>query len=311
MWAFLAADRVDKQQQYASQRQWVEKVAREQQRRRVLILGASGKVGRLVRAVWAADATSALCPVPVVRTDMGLPGQVIWSPGDAMESLPSTDAVIALWGVISSPGADLAENTALALVAMEIGRAVGADRVLHCSSATVYAPGPDPLSEDMPPDPPSPYGRAKLDMERAIAKDRRSEDPVATCLRIGSVAGAESLFGAMIGADDVHLDRFPDGNGPERSYIAPLDLAHVLERLAAVPVASLPAVVNVGAPVSTPMEMIARAAGRQVIWREAPAGATQRLVLDTTRLSAICPLPAEMAEPDHLVSDWLRWKAPE
>jgi nucleoside-diphosphate-sugar epimerase len=228
-----------------------------------------------------------------------------------MDLLPQADAVIALWGVTPSPGADLAANTELALTAMEIGRVVGADRVVHCSSAAVYAAARHALGEDTPPDPPSAYGRAKWDMERALSDGRRPGWPAAICLRIGNVAGAESLFGAMTRADDIHLDRFPDGAGPDRSYIAPTDLAHVLARLATVPVATLPSVLNVAAPVVTPMEAIARAAGRRVIWRSAPAGAVRSVALDTTRLNALCALRADMACPDHLVSDWLRWKKTE
>ncbi|MGY9045966.1 MAG: NAD-dependent epimerase/dehydratase family protein [Rhodobacterales bacterium] len=276
---------------------------------RVLVLGASGKVGRLVRAVWEA-AGEGLTVVPVVRRDSGLEGQVIWSPGAPLDGLPHVDVVLALWGVCPGPGGDLAANSALALSAAEIARATGADRVLHCSSAAVYAPGPEPLSEDMTPRPPSAYGVAKLEMELALADDmaRHPQGPRAVWLRIGNVAGADSLFGAMMRSGDVHLDRFDDGAGPERSYIAPSDLAHVLARLATVPTSDLPARLNLAAPLPTAMEAIARAAGRRVIWCHAPAGAVRRVALDTTRLTTLCPLQPETARPEHLVSDWMRYK---
>ncbi len=287
-----------------------QKVAQKRQGHRVLILGAGGKVGRLVRAVWAAQPVAGVTFVPVVRRDTGERGQVIWAPGQPPEELPEADSVLALWGVTPSPGADLDKNTKLALCAMDIGRAVGADRVLHCSSAAVYAPEPAPLSETTLPVPGSPYGQAKLDMERAV-HGSASAGKAGICLRIGNVAGAESLFGAMMRSDDVHLDRFSDGAGPERSYIAPLDLAHVLVTLATCPPCDVPAILNVAAPVPTAMEAIARAAGRRVIWRPAPAGAARRVVLDTARLNTLCPLGTETACADHLVSDWLRWKEPE
>ena len=137
----------------------------------------------------------------------------------------------------------------------------------------------------------------------------RSESggPRSVCLRIGSVAGAESLFAAIEGADTVHLDRFADGAGPERSYIAPSDLARVLVALSDLPVQDLPGVLNVGAPVATGMEAIARAAGRRVTWRDAPATAVQRVILDTSRLSDFCFLDEHAARPEYLVAEWLRW----
>ncbi|SNR37040.1 NAD-dependent epimerase/dehydratase family protein [Puniceibacterium sediminis] len=277
---------------------------------RFLVLGANGKVGRLVRAVWADSNDDRVKFVPVVRRDCGLPGQVIWSPGESLSTLPAADAVLALWGVTPGPGVRLEMNSVLALNAMEVARATGADRVLHCSSAAVYAPATEPLSEEMPPNPISAYGRAKLDMEHVLAADqaRHPQGPRIICLRIGNVAGAESLFGAMMRSDDVCLDRFPNESGPERSYIAPSELAHVLALLASRPVQDMPEVLNIAAPVATSMESIARAAQRRVIWRDAAPGAVQQVVLDTKRLNTVCPLRPETARPDHLVSDWLRWK---
>lgn len=285
-------------------------MAQIRQDMKVLVLGANGKVGRLVQAVWAGHCDDRTEFTPVVRRDCGLDQQVIWSPGLPLSILPRADAVIALWGVTQGQGARLEANSTLALIALDIARATGADRVLHCSSSAVYAPASEPLSEDVPASPVSAYGHAKLDMERALTADQalHPDGPRSVCLRIGNVAGAESLFAAMERSDDVHLDRFSDGSGPERSYIAPSDLAHVLEVLVSLPVRELPAILNIAAPLATSMEDIVRAAGRRVFWRDAPAGAMRRLVLDTARMNALCALHRDAARPEHLVTDWLRWK---
>ncbi|WP_186766466.1 NAD-dependent epimerase/dehydratase family protein [Puniceibacterium confluentis] len=286
-------------------------MAQRQQGPRIIILGSNGKLGRLVRAVWSAGGGGDVHFVPVVRRASGITDELVWAPGMDLTNLPQADAVVALWGVIPGQGADLAANTALALAAMEVGHAVGADRVFHCSSAAIYAAVSEPLTECVPLVPLSDYGQAKLEMERALLASRRDRGPVPVSLRIGNVAGAESLFAAMSRSQVVHLDRFSDGAGPERSYIAATDLAQVLAKLATLPRQDLPEVLNVAAPVSTSMESIVRAAGRQVVWRDAPAAATRRVILDTARLNALCPLRMENARPEYLVSDWLRWKEAE
>ncbi|WP_051491847.1 NAD-dependent epimerase/dehydratase family protein [Roseivivax isoporae] len=268
----------------------------------ILLTGATGKVGRLLRGVWP-TVSGAPALVPVARR----PGAgVVWEPGAPTDGLPRAAVVAAFWGVVPGPGRDLSRNAELAGAAMALGRAVGARLVIHCSTSAVYAPGPETLTEEDTPAPPGPYGAAKLEMEAAVARHVAADPqgPRAVCLRIGNVAGAESLFDAMTRAHEVTLDRFADGAGPERNYIAPSDLARVVVALAAADPARLPAILNVGAPRTTAMEAIARAAGRPVLWRVAPEGAARRVALDVSRMLAICPLDDRAADPAHLVSDW-------
>ncbi|MHA6346797.1 NAD-dependent epimerase/dehydratase family protein [Roseivivax sp. CAU 1761] len=265
----------------------------------ILLLGAGGRVGRLLRAAWPGPAA----PVWVSRT---APGALRWQPGDPVSALPRVRTVAALWGAVPVPGADLADNARLARAAMALGAELGARLVIHCSSAAVYRPGPAALRETDAADPPSAYGAAKLDMERAIAEERarRPAGPRAVALRIGNVAGAESLAATLYEGGPVTLDRFASGAGPVRSYIAPADLARVLLALDAAEPERVPALLNVAAPRPTAMAALAAAAGREIRWRPAPPGAAERVQLDTARLAALCPLPADAAAPEHLLAGW-------
>lgn len=228
-----------------------------------------------------------------------------------MEVLPAADVVVALWGVTPAHGGALSDNALLALQAMQVARHVGADRVLHCSSAAVYATDGRVATEDDRPDPASNYGHAKLAMEAAVQDwhDAHPGGPLPVCLRIGNVAGAESLFAAIEAGDALRLDRFADGTGPRRSYIAPGDLARVIAALSVLPLEQLAPVYNVAAPGVTAMADLAQSAGRVVTWRPAPKTAVPCVALDTTRLQGVLPLPLQASDADWLVADWKRWRA--
>ena len=264
------------------------------------VLGGSGKVGRRVLACWRDQGARSVITLGRRGAD------VTWAPGDPVPDDLRADTVVALWGVVPGPGRDLSLNTGLARAAMELGAALGADRVLHCSTGAVYAPGAAGLTATTVPDPRNSYGAAKVEMERAVA---RIPTPAACCLRIGNVAGCDSLFASLDRGDSVTLDRFADGRGPRRSYVAIRDLCAVIDRLVACDAADLPALLNLGGARSVGMDAIARAAGRDVAWTEAPEGAVPEVWLDTDRLHAFAgPLTAS-ADPAALVADWRAWGA--
>lgn len=269
--------------------------------KRILVLGASGKVGRLLRLAWDRNPPDGVALILQSRRDVG----IHWQPG-----LPNpfghVDVVIALWGVTHGSDAELSANTSLSLRAQTLAIECGATRVLHCSSVAVYAPKDGLLSEEDPTGSLNPYGHAKLQMERALAT---AEGPARTILRIGSVAGAESLASAVQrgwqgDAEMLQLDRFPDGKGPARSYIAPSDLADVLIGLATCST-DLPAVLNVGAPSPVHMEGLLAAADHPFAWKTAPEAARQYAVMDCTRLCALTGLSSAAADPAHIMTDWL------
>ncbi|MGP6088700.1 NAD-dependent epimerase/dehydratase family protein [Antarctobacter jejuensis] len=272
-------------------------MAGTQQSCAVLMLGAGGKLGRMVRASWA---VTGFHVVPVVRSLPIPQGGLTWQPGAPAPDVGPVAAVVALWGVTPGPGRDLSENTALAVAAVDLAQAVGASAVLHCSSAAVYRPGPDPLTEDMAGDPPSPYGQAKLDMEQAIAARATPDGPRQIILRIGNVAGADSLFANLRPGAAVTLDRFADGAGPSRSYITAGDLARVIEGFLRSETGR--GIYNTAAPVPTPMADLVTAVGADLNWRDAPEGAARQVWLDTGKLASVAELSQQAGTAQHLVS---------
>ena len=132
----------------------------------VLLLGAGGKLGRMVRAAWPAVSDRRLVPVTRGAGD----GALRWVPGTPHDDLPRVGAVVALWGVTGRAPHALAMNSHLAEQAQNLALALGATRVIHCSSAAVYVPADTPVSEVTDPAPPTPYGQAKLAMERRLAE---------------------------------------------------------------------------------------------------------------------------------------------
>lgn len=254
----------------------------------------------MVQTLWDVHAGDAFDIVPVYRSGRGAKDELLWTPGEDSGVLPQVNGILALWGVTGSDPRTLGLNIDLANQAMALGAALGASRVIHCSSAAVYPPSDAPLSEDGDLLPPSAYGQAKLEMERAVDSWQPGHGPKPVCLRIGNVAGADNLFGNLRPGGQAILDRFEDGHGPERSYIAPEDLVRVL--VAVMSAASVPPVLNVAAPVPTPMEDIARAIGCEVKWKDAPETALRWVWLDTTPLQEVCPMTAKAAEAEYLVA---------
>jgi len=256
-----------------------------QQSYAVVLLGASGKLGRMVQAVWR---SGSLTLAPVVRSGPVQPGEIRWAPGDSFPGLSRVAAVLALWGVTPGPGRNLKANTDLARSAMDLGEALGAGAVIHCSSAAVYKPAQTAISESVQPDPQSAYGSEKWKMEQAILAEARKDGPRQIILRIANVAGADSLFGNLRVNRKITLDRFGDGQGPVRSYVSPFDLVKAIEAL--VQNQSASGVFNVAAPVPTAMEDIAKACGAGVSWRPAPETAFQLMWIDTARLEKFVSL---------------------
>lgn len=255
----------------------------------VLILGASGKIGRALQRYWRANPSSSIAPLWAERGQEEVTGVQV-------------QAIVALWGVTAGTDEDLSANAALATDAIALARKLSAARVLHLSSAAVYTPSDGALSEESDIAPTRPYGLAKTAMEQAIAGERKP--PLSCALRLANVAGCDSLFKALSEGGDMTIDRFEAGNGPLRSYIAIPELAAVLEALVGCSDSALPEVLNVAAPLPVDMGAIAAAAGRKFEWCPPRDGAVERYVLDTTRLQALVELPENASDAAHLVESW-------
>lgn len=265
----------------------------------LLVTGSTGRLGGLLQAVWAKWPEAPIRPIYAARAD----ASDCQLHGDGpLPDLPRCDMVIALWGDTTGTATGPASNAALAHRSRAVAQACGATRVLHFSSAAVYGPGTQ-MSENAPPAPINPYGQSKLLMETAVA-GFAEDDMRHCCLRLANTVGADSLAPALCAHGPVTLDRFADGHGPQRSYIAPGDLAHVLAALALLPETALPATLNIAAPEPVAMADLAYAAGQEIRWRTAPPSATQTVSLDTSALHALLPGLSLRRSAADMIADW-------
>ena len=276
--------------------------------RRILLVGATGRVGRMVLHHWRAMRPACVEIIEQHR-DPDRQGGFFWSlqePPDDRLAAQRADAIVCLAGVTPGPEADLSLNTLLAEAVLGAAHQAGIRRVLLASSSAVYGVGDGtPFLETDATAPVNAYGEAKLAMEQACAPWRDAELEVC-CLRIGNVAGADALLlNAALAAVEqpLSIDRFSDGGGPVRSYIGVATLADVFCDLATCP-EPLPQVLNIAAPGFVLMEDLARAAGAPYGFRAAPAGAHQSITLDCHRLTALHAFADDASDPARMVEQW-------
>lgn len=238
-----------------------------------MLVGACGRVGRMVRQHWPAGrgliATArrpSLAGPNLAGPNLGGPNLggagLLWAPLEGPTALlahldktgQQPAALVMLAGVTPAPGLDEAAlhsgNTAIARACLAAARAAGIGRVLLASSSAVYGVDPQgrPFAETAPLAPLSPYGRAKQAME-AEADPFREAGMTVTALRIGNVAGADALLFPLTEAmarqgaprPPIRLHGFADGQGPLRSYIGAQTMARVLAALTAHPAPLPPA----------------------------------------------------------------------
>lgn len=266
----------------------------------MLVLGSGGRLGTLLRAAHARDG-SRTTEVHFQSRQSG--ADLLWSPGDPVRALPRCRTLVALWGQTAGDEATLEQNETLVDQTFDIAIACGAKRVLHLSSAGVYGPG-TALPETAPTTPLSAYARSKCRMEKRIAAKRLQGNAEHMILRLANVVGADSLAPSLRGSAPVRLDRFANGQGPKRSYIAASDVLRVLIRLSAVPPASAPPILNVAAPLPVDMAALARAAHKDIEWQAAPTAAIQQVTLDVSQMTRLLGPVCLSCAPDALVADW-------
>lgn len=270
----------------------------------VLLIGATGRLGGMLRRHWPADDT--LC----CQSRQSLPGFVQFDlpaigeqPSDAaIAAARGAQAIICLAGITparaGASGASLNDNISLALGALNLAESAGVPRFLAASSAAVYGAGEGPLTEDVTCMPVSDYGKQKLAMERALLE--ASAAAAVTILRIGNVAGADAILGGW--QPEMRIDRFPDGRTPSRSYIGPITLARVMHHLCFVE--GLPRILNIAAPGAVQMGALLDAAGLDWQPKPAPASAIPEVRLDTNTLERHVDFAPENQTPAGLVSEW-------
>ena len=278
------------------------------QKRPFLLMGATGRVSQLLLKHWRAAP-----PRISVRTQSRNAGfDLKWSPledgPDPLlrfnEAEGGLQAVVAMIGATPSSEGDMSQTAALADAVLSAATKAGVPRVLLASSSAVYALG-EGKSEGDTPAPTSPYGQAKLDMERAVAKMSAGIDVCS--LRIGNVAGADALLGRANTVSDrnpIRLDQFQYHLGPLRSYIGPSHLARCLELLIS-QASPLPAVVNCAAAAPVEMADLVQAAQLPWAWSAAPEErfATQRITLDCALLARTIGARNLAATPGSMVAE--------
>lgn len=285
----------------------------------VLLVGGTGRVGRMVRHHWPNGAGLLVSR----RRDALRDDEFLWQPLQGSTALlrqldrrgVQPKALVMLAGVTPAPGVDavaLQGNTALAVACLTAARDAGIGRVLLASSSAVYgvdAQG-NPFDEGARPAPVSDYGVAKLAMEAAAEPFRQAGLQVCA-LRIGNVAGADALLHPLSRAMTdptqpripLRIDTFADGQGPLRSYIGAETMGRVLAELAT-RTPDLPAVLNLAAPCPVRMTALAEAAGWPFDPVSAPKSAHQTITLMCRHLAALCQMKEKDSDPAAMVAQW-------
>lgn len=287
--------------------------------KRFAFLGASGRVGKLLRAVWAKERDPDLridwqfrnpedvCSNGFEWADMALLDPFL----DHAKSVGGLDGLFVFVGATGQrEPAQLALNVSLVTQAMQAAAAAKIPRVIVASSAAVYGGGTGrPFCESDTLAPINRYGAAKRDMEKSCRELSQASGIDVCMLRIGNVAGADALLGNAVnwrpGDEPIPLDIFPDGSGPRRSYIGPESLAQVLKALALSPLPLAP-VLNVAAPQCVSMDALLDAAGIAWTPKHVEASPLQNILLDCKRLEALAFFDASASEPMQIVSQWRR-----
>ncbi|MHA3914878.1 NAD-dependent epimerase/dehydratase family protein [Halovulum sp. GXIMD14793] len=282
-------------------------------RHRLLLVGASGRVGQLVANSWRRSAPEA--DITLQTRHKSKTGNLVWSPEDGTDALNRDiarngpiAAMIMLAGVTPATGDDMSVNTRVAMACLHAAVATDIPRILLASSSAIYGAGDGTaFSESCAPAPASDYARSKLEMEQA-ADIFRTKGLEVCALRIGNVAGADALLlnaSSASATDPIRIDQFASQTGPIRNYIGPDTFARVLAYLS-LTASPLPPVLNIAAPEPIPMESLAKAAALPWTYVPALATAIRSVTLDCSLLSGLYRFNPEDSDPAEMVRQWRR-----
>lgn len=265
----------------------------------VLITGATGRVGALLRKAWSISSPLAFCPVWCARTDEGPSNWVFWDMGG--DVLPELDPVPrAILHLARSAGMDPdgGRDIHMARQALRLAR-LHAIPLLIASSVAVYGSSAKFVAERAPPRPVTRNGKTKRQLELCLS----AADKVAF-LRIGNVVGADALIGAR--CEGLVLDRAQGSDrGPIRSWIGPRTLAEVLGDLLALAVSGnpLPRQLNIAQEPALAMADLADADQRH--WRySARMAEVGSIRVDCRLLQATLGRAVAPAAAAALVGEW-------
>ena len=277
---------------------------------KVLVLGATGRIGTILRKRWPQDPGWGAIRDQVtwqtrqVAAGLG-PGwcglDPVRQPEVLAQAATGQTVILCLAGVVTAraPGSDLGDNVTLAEAAIRAAAGTRA-RVILASSAAVYGNQAGVLDEAAALAPQNAYGRAKAAMEaRGAALGAELGVPV-TSLRIGNIAGIDAILGGW--RPGFRLDQFADGRTPRRSYIGMLSLARVLGDL--VRADQLPGILNVATPGMVEMGALLDAAGLAWTPQPAPDSAISEVCLSTLALERFTSLSETEGQAAEMVRQW-------
>ncbi|SEK92660.1 NAD-dependent epimerase/dehydratase family protein [Pacificibacter marinus] len=287
---------------------------------RYIFLGASGRIGRLLRAVWSLGDARNLQVDWQFRHEMPeLKNTLTWPDFSVLDPLlRHTDLFGDIDGFFVFLGdaqkasqtneSALTAHVTLVEQALNAAASIDVRRVIVASSSAVYGAGHGvPFHESDVLEPVNAYGVAKCEMEK-VCRARANTLGIDLCfLRIGNVAGADALLGSAAlwqqGDAPVVLDIFPDGQGPRRSYIGPQSLAFVLSGLAQQS-GLLADVINVAAPQSVSMNALLDAAGIDWQARYVAASPLQDIALNCSLLEELVLVTNADSAPSNIIGQW-------
>ncbi|KIC33913.1 NAD-dependent epimerase/dehydratase family protein [Leisingera sp. ANG-M7] len=273
----------------------------------VLVLGATGRIGRLLQLCPPAglDLRLQTRREPSRNGTGNMAGDwhifdPLAEPAALARAAAGAGAILCLAGPVPGRGAGgMADHIHLGEAAVRAGASAGC-RVLLASSAAVYGAASGLLEEDAALQPASAYGEAKAEMEaRAAALGADLRVPVCA-LRVGNIAGFDAALGGW--RPGFSLDVFAGGATPRRSYCGVQSLAQVLGALLQAP--ALPPALNVAQPGTVEMGALLQAAGLGFSARPAPPAAIPEVALDVSRLQALLPAKLAAADPGAMAAEW-------
>ncbi|MEM9436923.1 MAG: NAD-dependent epimerase/dehydratase family protein [Pseudomonadota bacterium] len=294
-----------------------------------LVLGATGRLGSMLRRNWPAD-----WPVTWAAREAHAPAIVgcdplAMAPAALSEAIAAVDVVLCVAGSVPRRGDDGGASKLDAHVALGRALAEAAAKVktplLIASSSAVYggSGAGRPLRESDPlPAQVSSYAAAKQAMEAGVLKAGGHS----TCLRICNIAGADALLEpfndkAVMSLEEtspLYLDNFAGTGrprGPERSYLGPVSFARILASLALRAAeqtrvrARLPACLNVAAPGCVDMAALLAEAEIPFEWRPAGADSIERVELDVASLGQHMTLSENLSEAANIIAEWRAYLA--
>nr|QBF51766.1 NAD(P)H-dependent ketoreductase [Streptomyces caniferus] len=252
--------------------------------RRVVVLGASGFIGRQVSAaVRAAGGEPLLVARRPFTTDPAhcVPLDLIGDGPDPLSRLLDTerpDAVVNAAGAVWSRAPETmrqANHTLVETVLAALAAASWRPRLVHLGSVFEYAPPPPgtPLDERAPTRPTTPYGQSKLDGTEAVLAASGEGRVDAVVLRLSNVIGAGTSPSSLLGQVAAQLHTADAGQEAvvrvsplraSRDFVDVRDTADAVLAAASLPVGGQ--VINIGrgeaVPVRTMVERLIAASGR-------------------------------------------------